>query len=89
MHRFRTGNVVKWRKQHYIVAGDDGRVVQLIQMNCSNSMAYPTDEWPTPETGRESIQLVSETVYGWMVNSIMVNVFNVTENLSADGWAPR
>ena len=91
MKIFSTGNVVKWNDQFWVVArdryGDD--VMELIPMNISNCTSHPSRKWPTPETGRVAVELVSETIYGWMVQSIMKKVFEVKEPLSADGWTPR
>jgi hypothetical protein len=89
MRKYNKGNVVKWQKQLWVVAGDNGYVVDLIPMNNSNSSAHPSESWPTPDTGKASVKLVAETVYGWMVQSVMRNVFEVTESLSGDGWTPR
>lgn len=88
MSEFHSGNVVKWHKQLFVVVDDDGNCVTLIPMNNSHSTYHPSKSWPSEKTGREGIKLVSETVYGWLVESLKKHL-GIEEVLSADGWTPR
>lgn len=86
--KYSIGNIVKWNKQYWIVSNDDGNMVELIPFNISNSKSYPSDKWPTPETGRIAIDYISDTMYGWLIKNL-IKGFEIEESLSATGWTPK
>lgn len=85
---FRTGNVVSWHKQLFVVAEDKGKSLVLIPMNSSNSTSHPSLTWPSEKEGRAAVKFVANTVYGWLVKR-MKKKLGIKEALSADGWSPR
>lgn len=89
MYKFATGNVVKWKNQLWVVAQDDGDSIKLIPMNFSNSSSHPSKKWPTEDTGRVAVKIVSDTIYGWLIKNLIKNTFGIEESLSANGWTPR
>ena len=90
MSNFKVGNIVNWKSQFYIV-GDNPteKSLCLIPFNSSNTTSHPSTNWPNKVDGIQSVHLVADTLYGWLLQCLIINPLGIAESLSANGWIPR